>query len=88
MKTRQQKGFTLIELIIGLVVISIAVGTMVSVFADVVYSSVLPEIINTSAALAEQELERVSGMRFSSIANEGPTNYPGAFSSYSYQITV
>ncbi len=88
MKMHGQKGFSLIEMVIAIIVLSIVVGTVLSVFADVMQSTVTPEIINVSTSLAEKEMERVSGLRFSDVVDEGPTSYTGNFSNYSYQVTV
>ena len=88
MRKLKQKGFSLIEMVIAIVVLTIAVGTLLVVFGDVLSSTVMPEIVNVSSELAERELERVSGLRFSSVVNEGPTSYTGSFSNYSYQVTV
>lgn len=78
----------MIELIIAIVVLSIAIGTLGNVLANMTTQAVLPRSLNTSTHLAEQELERVSGLRFSAVANEGPTSYTGNFSDYSYQVAV
>ena len=88
MAYRQEKGFTMIELIIAIVILSIAIGTLGVVIANMTTQAVLPGVLNTSTQLAEQEMERVSGLRFSAIANEASTSYTGNFSAYSYQVTV
>ena len=41
-----------------------------------------------ASGLAEQELERVSGLRFSQVINEGPTNYAAPYGAYAYQVVV
>ena len=46
------------------------------------------EILSVSTDLAEQQLERVTGQRYSQVINEGPTSFTGNFSNYSYQISV
>ena len=83
-----QKGFNLIEVIIVILVLSLAVGTLLISFSGVVQMSVTPELLDRSVELAERELERVSGLRFSSVVNDGPVSYAGDFSDYSYQIAV
>lgn len=78
----------MIEVVIAMVVIAIAVGTLLAVLAEMTNATVMPEVVNIATHLAERELDRVSGLRFSAVANEGPTSYTGAFSNYSYQVTV
>lgn len=85
----KSRGFTLVELIISIVVISLVIGTSVSMSAKLSRATVMPDVLNISTFLAERELERVNQKRFSAIANEGPTNYTEApFTDYSWQIQV
>lgn len=88
MRWRCQNGFTLVELVIAILILSIAVGTLLGLLASVVDQTVLPEVINRATYLAEQELERISGLRFSEITDAGPTAYGGNFTDYTYQIEV
>lgn len=88
MISQSERGFSLIEMIITIIILTLAVGTIVSAFSEVVRMSVMPEVINTGTGLAEQEIERVTGLRFSSVTNEGPAGFPGSFSNYSYQISA
>ena len=88
MRIRNKKGFSIIELLIAIVILSMAVGTLVVVLDEVIHAEVLPETLNISTALAEQEMERVTALRFASVVNEGPIAYTGDFSSYTYEIKV
>lgn len=83
-----KKGFTLIELIIAIAVLSIAIGSLFLVLANLVNTSVLPQVLNVGAGLAEEQLERVTQLRYSDVVNQGPANFGGNFSSYSYRIQV
>ncbi len=85
---RKSRGFSLIEMIIAIVILTISIGTLLWVSGDVFRLATTPEILDASSQLAERELERVLTLRFSDVANEGPTNYTGSFAGYSYQITV
>ena len=81
-------GITLIELVIIIVALSLVLGTMLAVLGSVAQNTILPYNIQIAAGLAEQELERVSGMRFSQVANEGPTAFPAPHNSFTYQVAV
>lgn len=83
-----RKGFTLIEIIITIVVLSIAIGTLMTVSSSILSSSVTPEVLDRSSELAEQQLERISNLRFSQVVNEGPAPFTGNFTNYSYRIVV
>jgi prepilin-type N-terminal cleavage/methylation domain-containing protein len=81
------RGFTLIELVISIVVISLVIGTVLTVYASLGRMTITPDAVNRCTFLAERELERINQMRFSAVVNEGPVNYTMAgFTDYSYQI--
>lgn len=83
-----QKGFSLIEMVLAIIILSVFCGVVLSVFSDVMQSTVKPEIIDVSTGLAEKEMDRVTGLRFSSVANEASTSYTGNFSNYSYKVDL
>ena len=87
MKNRS-RGFTLIELAMAIVIIAIAIAPLSVILGNIISKTVLPEVLNVSNYLAEQELERISTLRFSQINSQAQTSYAGNFSRYSYQITV
>lgn len=88
MKNKNSKGFTLIEAVISIVVLSIAIGALITVFTNVVKFSVAPEVLNVSDQLAERELDRVTGLRYSEITSHASTAFGGNFPNYSYQVVV
>lgn len=85
----RNRGFTLIELIISIVVLSIVIFTSMTMLANISRMTVMPDVLNRCGLLAERELERVNQKRYSTIVNEGPTAYamPG-FTDYTFQIEV
>jgi len=85
---RSLTGFTLIEIIIVIVVITMVIATLLSVYAAISQNVVIPYITQVASQLAEEQFERVTGLRFSQVVSEGPTVLPAPFDSYSYQITV
>lgn len=85
---RTQHGFTLVEIVIAVSILSIALGTLFMVYASVIQQAAVPRMMNTGAHLVEQELERVTALRFSQVNNEGPTAFPGSFSDYTYEVSV
>lgn len=83
-----QKGFSLIEMVIAIIILSVAVGTLLVAFSNVLSSTLTPEIIGVGTNLAEKEMERVTGLRYSAVADVATTAYTGNFSNYSYKIDV
>lgn len=81
-------GYTMVELLIVILVLSIAIGTLFAITANLYKFATDSQISNIAVDLAEQELERVTGLRYSSVASVGTTPYSGSLSNYSYAITV
>jgi len=63
-QTQRQSGFTLIELIVFMVVVSIALGTMVLVYNQSVINSVDPIIRVQMAELAQSQLDEILARKY------------------------
>lgn len=83
----KKNGFTLIELIMTIVVGAIILIPTSVVLVESVTHTRMPEHYTTASALLDREIERVSDLRFSAVANEGPAAYGGNFSDYSRQVS-
>ena len=86
--TPSRAGFTLIELIMTVVILSIAIGGLLVAVGAAAQHVVLPYITQIATGLAEQELERVTGLRFSQVASASATPFASPFADYTYQIIV
>ena len=85
---RTKAGFTLIEVILTMVILSISIGPLSLLIVNVVRQNVLSQAQATSASLAEQEMERLTNIRFSSVTDEAQTAFPAPFSAYSHEVIV
>ena len=83
-----RRGFTLIELIIIIVVVSIAIGVLLTALASVTKNTIYPLVMQTATELAEQEIEKITGTRFSFVCSCTNNAYAAPFAGYSRQITV
>lgn len=84
----EYSGITIVELVIFIIIIGIIAAPLAVVIANAMRNTVIPEYYTIASALARREIERTTNKRFSAIADEGPTDYTGNFSAYSYQIAV
>jgi prepilin-type N-terminal cleavage/methylation domain-containing protein len=84
---RLSNGFTIIELIAVIVVLGIALAPLGVMFTQVMTKYAQPEAIQVATALARQEMERVTGLRYSSIVSEASTTFTD-FPNYNYQVIV
>ncbi|MDD5005478.1 MAG: type II secretion system protein [Candidatus Omnitrophica bacterium] len=84
---RRTSGFTIIELIAVIVVLGVCLAPIGVMFYNVLSQYAKPESIQIATALAEGEMERVAGLSFTDVANEGPTNFSN-FPNYNYRVIV
>lgn len=85
---RSDKGFTLIEIIMAIVVISLAITPILVILPSVLRDTVIVEYMDVGSRLAEQQIERVLSLPFPSVAAVGLTAYTGDLANYRYSIAV
>ncbi|NQT47144.1 MAG: type II secretion system protein [Candidatus Omnitrophica bacterium] len=79
------KGLTLIELVMAIVIAAIVLTPTSIVIVESVRNAFLPEHLTIASSLAEREIERVTNLRFSEVAADSNT-YTGDFSDYSWDV--
>ena len=85
------RGFTLIETIIGIVVIGIISLGLLAVFTGVFTNAARDEVLTVATSLAKGELERTTRLNYASIVDQNrgtPVSFGGDFANYSWQIRV
>jgi type II secretory pathway pseudopilin PulG len=85
------KSFALVELVLVIVVASIAIPGIMYLFNQLARKSINDEAMYTATMLAEGELERVIQQSFANVADQNrnsPVSFGGNFSGYSWQIRV
>jgi len=85
------KGFTLIETVIGIVVLGIIALGLFATFTGVFTNAVRDEVVTIATSLAKGELERTARLSFASVVSQNagsPVSFGGNFTNYSWQIVV
>ncbi len=83
---KNNKGFTLIEAIIFIVVSSVAFLILSAGYTSVLQKSAIGEYYSVAAALCEGKMEEITAKyTFDSIANDSGT-FAAPFDSYTYQV--
>jgi prepilin-type N-terminal cleavage/methylation domain-containing protein len=87
---RRKVGFTLVELIIAIIVISICFLSVALMYQEVLRGAFQTRILSTATALAEEKMEEVLSkgyLEYSGVTKIGPTSFtrPG-FTEYSFQV--
>lgn len=80
------KGFTLIELIMSVIIISICIIPVAVMFQQAMHGSVEAKVLTVANALAEEKMEEILRLGYANVTNQSGT-FTG-FSDYSFQVTV
>ena len=82
-----KSGFTIVELVAVIVVLGICLAPIGAMFYTIMEKQAKPEAIQIATSLAEAQMERVTGLSYSDVVNEGPTAITG-FPNYTYRVIV
>ena len=88
---RSTKGFTLIELIIAIVILSLCILGIAGVYQTVLVKGVRAKIIDTSIGLLEEKMDEVLGEGYSVGGGGTGIVYSGSYTSftdYTYEVEV
>ena len=83
-----KKGFTLVELVMAIMITSIALSALLGTFVLVTSRNVDFDSITVGMNLARGKLEEVSNQTFNSVTSEALTSFGGDFSGYSSLVVV
>ncbi|OGC09963.1 hypothetical protein A3J90_02800 [candidate division WOR-1 bacterium RIFOXYC2_FULL_37_10] len=82
------KAFTLVELVVAIVVISVSFLALIAVFTAVMPKSMGVESISKATYLANRITEETAAKKFSSISSVGQTNFAIPFDKFKYEIVI
>lgn len=81
-----RSGFTLVELVLAVVITSVAVYALLVVFSTAVYKHVDLEYLSMGLSLANGKLEEVSSRKYSSITGETSAPFGSDFSDFNCAV--
>ncbi len=84
---KARTGITIIELVAVIVVLGVCLAPVGAMFYTVMARYAKPEAIQVATALAEGEMERVTGLSFAIVIDEGPTTFSN-FPNYTWEVIV
>jgi Tfp pilus assembly protein PilV len=84
----KRSGLTLIETIIGIVVISIAFYALIMVFATIAPKTAAIENIDKKAFLAQEKMEETLAIPWTSLPTQAAGAFTGSFSNYQFKIAT
>ena len=88
MAVRGKPGFTLVEVIVAMVVISIVMYASLSIFINSGARESNVEVFTVAQTLAENKMEEVMAKDFAAVSDEAATAYGGDLSAFSSVVSV
>ncbi|OGB88916.1 hypothetical protein A2625_00370 [candidate division WOR-1 bacterium RIFCSPHIGHO2_01_FULL_53_15] len=85
---RHRAGFTLVETVMGLIIIGIAFYTLIAVFISLAPRTAQYETMNKKIYLAQEKMEEFLVKPFSQETSVAPAAFAGNFSNYNYEVVV
>jgi prepilin-type N-terminal cleavage/methylation domain-containing protein len=82
------KGFTLIEVVLFIVLVGIVMSTVMAPFLGSVFQMENPEIVAGAAFLAKEKIEQLQPVSYNSIGNEARASLGGNYAAYERQVQI
>ena len=82
------KGFTLIELMIAIVILSVGLLGMATLTGSIVRNNKFSNDLSTATTLAQDKMEDIRANGYASAVSETKTACAGDFSAYQREVTV
>jgi len=81
-----KKGFTLIEMVMTIVIGSIAVYSVIMIFVNTTSRNAQVDNLSIAVNLASSKIEQVSNKEYLNISSEALTAFTGQFTNFSSQV--
>lgn len=88
MRRHGKNGFSMVEAILGVVIISSCFISLMNVMSDTTIANIKVDFLTTSVLLARGKMSEVMARDFDSITNVADQSFGGDFSSYNYSVTA
>ena len=85
---KRSKGYTLVELVMAIVIMSIAFYALINVFISIAPLDINVSTMTIGTHLMNQEMEAMSIRKVSNVSSVDATAFPSPYGNYNYSITV
>lgn len=82
------KGFTLIEVLVAMVILSVGLLGTAALITGIINGNKVSNRITTATVLAQDKMEEIKGLDYSSIVSEPKSSLPPPYDQYERQVTV
>jgi len=87
-KKGKENGFTLLEVLIAIVVLSVGLLGMASLTVGIINGNRLSNDLTTATTLAQDKMEDIRGLAYSSVAAETKAECSSPYDAYKREVTV
>jgi prepilin-type N-terminal cleavage/methylation domain-containing protein len=85
---KRSRGYTLVELVMAIVIMSIAFYALINVFISIAPLDINVSTMTIGTHLLNQEMEAVSIRKIANVVSVDATAFPSPYSNYNYGIIV
>ncbi len=82
-----KKGFTLLEILISIIILTVGVIALAGAFSSGIFASTDVEDVDLALNIAQAKMEEIKNTAFSSLADSGPTADPN-FPNFNVSVNV
>lgn len=84
----QKNGFTLVEILVAIVILSIGLLGMAALSVGIAQSNRLSRDFSVATTLAQDKMEEIRRLNYASVSSETKVPCSGSFSQFSREIIV
>jgi type IV pilus assembly protein PilV len=81
-------GFTLIEVLVAMVILSVGLLGTAALITGIINGNKVSNRITTATVLAQDKMEEIKGLDYSSVVSEPKSSLPSPYDQYERQVTV
>jgi len=81
-------GFTLIEVLVAMVILSVGLLGTAALITGIINGNKVSNRITTATVLAQDKMEEIKGLDYSSVVSEPRSSLPSPYDQYERQVTV
>ena len=87
-RLRSSNGFTLMEVLVAMLILTVGLLGMAALITGIINSNKLSNRISTATVLAQDKMEEIKGLNYSSVVSEPQSSLPSPYDKYERKVTV
>ncbi len=87
-KANNNSGFTLMEVLVAMLILSVGLLGTAALITGIINSNKLSNRISTATVLAQDKIEEIKGLNYSSVVSETKAPMPSLYAHYEREVIV